>query len=105
MSPREHLVDPKSWELAVHFLCGEAPTDSDIASLAGDIQQAVEDWFSHRERMQQAARRFKDRREMLSAVSDETDFMIMRWAQRNPRVCCSNCATGEPIHFGGRHQP
>lgn len=40
----------------------------------------------------------------ISREGDSADFFIMRYAQRNPRVCCSNYATGEPIHFGGRFQ-
>jgi hypothetical protein len=40
----------------------------------------------------------------ISRVGDSADFLIMRYAQRNPRVCCSNYVTGEPIHFGGRFQ-
>lgn len=102
--PAENLVDPKSWELAEHFLFGEPHQQGDTQSLAADIQQAVEDWFSHRESLEEAARRFQDCRALLCQAADETDFMIMRWAQRNPRVCCSNYATGEPISFGGRKQ-
>lgn len=40
----------------------------------------------------------------ISREGDSTDFSIMRYAQRNPRGCCSNHPTGEPILYGGRRQ-
>lgn len=40
----------------------------------------------------------------ISRECDSADFAIMRWGQRNPRVCASNAPTGEPIHYGGRRQ-
>ena len=36
--------------------------------------------------------------------ADVKVFMILRDAKRNPRVCCSNRMTGEPVHYGGRRQ-
>ena len=40
----------------------------------------------------------------ISRDGDRTDFSIMRWAQRHPRICISNEPTGEPVLFGGRRQ-
>lgn len=40
----------------------------------------------------------------ISREGDSADFAIMRFGQRNPRVCASNAPTGEPIHYGGRRQ-
>ena len=40
----------------------------------------------------------------ISRKGDSADFAIMRWGQRNPRVCASNAPTGEHINYGGRRQ-
>lgn len=97
--------DSKSLDLAEHFLQDERRKPGDAHSLAIDIQQAVEDWFLHREILAERAERLAERRSVISGEADTADFMIMRWAQRNPRVCCSNHPTGESILFGGRRQP
>lgn len=47
----------------------------------------------------------RERRRKLCEEADATDFSIMRYAQQNPRVCCSNAPTGEVIQYGGRAQP
>lgn len=54
-----------------------------------------------------SARREAFRRALaiVAETSDETDHMIMTWAQRHPRVCASNHPTGEPLLFGGRAIP
>ena len=47
---RRPLVDPKSFELAEHFLSGlegDEPTEDQKWELADVIQQAVEGWFEH----------------------------------------------------------
>jgi hypothetical protein len=36
--------------------------------------------------------------------ADETDFLLMRHAQRNPRVSHTNYLTGEVVALGGRKQ-
>lgn len=53
---RQKLCDRKCYELAEHFLSDNASTSMSLAdeknkldSLAADIQQAVEDWFSSEE--------------------------------------------------------
>ena len=40
----------------------------------------------------------------ISSEGDRTDFLLMRYAQRNPSVCSSNAATSENILFEGRRQ-
>lgn len=53
------LVDPKSWELADHFL-EPAASDADRQALAAAIQQAVEDWFEQRDRAETGLARIRD---------------------------------------------
>ena len=99
----EPLVDPKSWDLAEHFLPANA-TESDKQSLAADIQTAVENWFEHQEWLAQRRKHFAEVREKLSSEADATDFKIMWYAQCHPGICGSNAATGEALMFGGRRQ-
>jgi hypothetical protein len=40
------LYDSKCEELARYFLADHPYQDEDAQNLAGDIQQAVEDWFT-----------------------------------------------------------
>lgn len=39
-------VDPKSYELAQHFLDDCIHSEDDEWELAGEIQRVIEDWFS-----------------------------------------------------------
>lgn len=50
------LVDEKSYELAEHFLSDAEPEEDDVWNLAHAIQEAVEDWFGRRERIDEAER-------------------------------------------------
>lgn len=47
---------------------------------------------------------FTLRASTLCKDADSTDADIMRYAQRNPNVMCTNYVTGEPILFGGSKQ-
>lgn len=96
--------DQKSLDLAEYFLSNEQATDADKRALAGEIQQAVEDWFAYRETLAEATEKFHERLHIVCGDADTTDFMIMRWGQRNPRVSGSNAPTGENIQYGGRRQ-
>ena len=47
---RRPSVDPKSYELAEYFLSdleGDEASEDQVWQLAGEIQQAVEDWFEN----------------------------------------------------------
>ena len=44
------LVDPKSFDLAEHFLQDVHHTEDDKWELAADIQRAVEGWFDLNQR-------------------------------------------------------
>ena len=41
----DRLYDPACGELARYFLSEEAHTEEQVRDLAGDIQEAIEDWF------------------------------------------------------------
>lgn len=43
------MVDPKSYELAEHFLQGDGYTAEETMKLAVAIQQAIEDWLESEE--------------------------------------------------------
>ncbi len=70
---REILVDPKSYELAEHFLADDYRVSSQqhekrVMSLAQAIQQAVEDWCEnesedHREKSDDDGREYADPRD------------------------------------------
>lgn len=100
---RRYSVDTRSYDLAKYFL-GDDREERIYEDLAQQVQDCVEDFCRALENAELKTLEVRARLVEISGDADVRDFMLMRNAQRNPRVCCSNWMAGEPIHYGGRRQ-